>query len=158
MTLAELNALDRASAAREFRRCCASARWSTAMADARPFADLAALTRTADQLWSVLAEEDWHEAFAAHPRIGASGVSTPAWSREEQAGVTDDERDRLATLNRAYEDRFGHQFIVCASGRTGTEMLADLERRLRNPPRDELREAAEEQRKITQLRLRRLLT
>src|SRR4030095_7703042 len=107
---------------------------------------------------------DWREAFAAHPRIGdraeAPGPRSGAeagWSADEQAGRTDDSRARLARLNREYEQRFGHIFIICATGRTGDEMLGALERRMGNNPENELQEAAEEQRRIARLRLGKLL-
>jgi OHCU decarboxylase len=154
--LEELNATDHASAILELLRCCGSTRWASLMAGARPFADVAALARTADAIWAALDPQDWHEAFAAHPRIGAGGARTSAWSREEQSGVGDAMRDRLAALNRAYEERFGYIFIVCAAGRTGHEILRTLERRMQNDPGTELLEAAEEQRKITDLRLAKL--
>lgn len=116
------------------------------------------MARTADEIWASLGREDWLEAFAAHPRIGADPGRVSAWSREEQAGLDDAMRDRLAALNRAYENRFGRIFIVCAAGMTGNEMVRALERRLRNDVEEELRAAVEEQRKITRLRLGRLTT
>ena len=117
-------------------------------------------------VWASLDRADWLEAFAAHPRIGdrqagkAGGAGTVRdenWSAGEQSGVTDDSRARLEQLNRDYEARFGRTFIVCATGRGGAEMVALLERRMRNNPDAELREAGEEQRKITRLRLEKLL-
>lgn len=157
MTLPELNELDEPTAVRELLRCCGSSRWAALMARARPFADDAALRRTADAIWTSLGPSDWREAFAAHPRIGERGSAASAWSREEQAGAGD-ALDRFAALNRVYETRFGHIFVVCATGRSGAELSAELERRLANDPERELRVAAEEQRKITQLRLGRLLS
>ncbi len=157
MTLAELNALDESTAVRELLRCCGSSRWAAALARARPFEDEAALRRAADAIWTSLDPADWREAFAAHPRIGERGRQLSEWSRDEQAGAAD-AADRFAALNRAYEARFGRTFIVCASGRTGAELAAALERRLENDPEQELLMAAEEQRKITQLRLGRLLS
>ncbi len=127
------------------------------MVQARPFPDRRTLARIADDIWAALGREDWLEAFAAHPRIGASG-GLSAWSRDEQSGVDEAVRERFARLNQGYEDRFGHIFIVCASGRSGAELLRDVERRLGNDADDELREAAEEQRKITRLRLEKLTT
>jgi len=128
------------------------------MAAARPFADLEAMTKTADRIWGSLDRADWLEAFAAHPRIG--GRAESAWSREEQAraaAATDDVRERLALANDAYEQRFGYTFLVCATGKTAGEILESLDTRLPNPPEIELRVAAEEQRKITNLRLRKLV-
>jgi OHCU decarboxylase len=154
MQLSELNALDREAAAREFLRCCGSTRWAKRMAAARPFTDTESMARTADAVWAGLATADYLEAFAAHPRIGERAAS--AWSSQEQSGVTDPVRERFAQLNRAYEARFGYIFIICATGRSGAEMLEALERRLGNDARRELTIAAEEQRRITRLRLDKL--
>ena len=165
MRLAALNALDEAAAAEAFLRCCGSSRWAREMAAVRPFAGVEAMAGTAEARWSALDRADWLEAFAAHPTIGAgkAGEAGKAgrWSDEEQAGVADaaeQTKQRLADANRAYEARFGYIFIVCATGKTGSEMLALLEARLRHDAGEELRIAAEEQRKITQLRLRKLIT
>jgi hydroxyisourate hydrolase len=169
MRLRDLNSLDHEAASRTFLRCCGSTRWAAQMAAARPFADVEALSASANEIWLALSEADWLEAFAAHPRIGAGGAGTAggadasgaaAWSDHEQAGVAgaaEQTRRRLEEANRDYEARFGYIFIVCATGKTGDEMLALLERRLRHRPGDELRIAAEEQRTITQLRLKKLL-
>jgi OHCU decarboxylase len=131
------------------------------MAAARPFASVEAAADRSDAICSSFDRADWLEAFAAHPRIGereAAPAGEPRWSAAEQSGVTDSSRDRLAQLNREYERRFGYIFIICATGKTGDEMLHALERRMGNNPDDELREAAEEQRKIARLRLAKLLT
>ena len=133
------------------------------MAAARPFAGAEAMARTADALWSALEPVDWLEAFAAHPRIGetgAGGAGRAGWAQAEQSGVADaagQTKRRLANANRDYEARFGYIFIVCATGKTADEMLALLEGRLRHDAGVELGIAAEEQRKITQLRLNKLL-
>ena len=161
MQLAALNTLDAAAAAGELLRCCGSTRWARAMAGARPFASVEAAADRSDAIWSSLDRADWLEAFAAHPRIGereAAPAGQPRWSAAEQSGVTDTSRERLAQLNREYERRFGYVFIICATGKTGDEMLRALERRMENNPDDEIREAAEEQRKIARLRLAKLLT
>jgi OHCU decarboxylase len=171
MTVDELNALPADAAIREFLRSCGSTRWARAMEAARPFATIEVAVATADRIWSALAPGDWLEAFAAHPRIGerqpgpsaqsGSAGAARSWSEEEQAGVeraSAQLRDRLAAANRDYEARFGYIFIVCATAKTADEMLALLEERLANRPSDELRLAAEEQRKITSLRLSKLLT
>jgi 2-oxo-4-hydroxy-4-carboxy-5-ureidoimidazoline decarboxylase len=158
MRLDELNALDAEAAARELRRCCGSTRWSQRMAAARPFPDLAALIGAADRIWADLERGDWLEAFAAHPTIGEK--AGPAWSAQEQSGVAGAPLEvtaRLAIANRDYEARFGYIFIVCATGKSAAEMLGLLERRLGDDPEQELRIAADEQRKITRLRLARLL-
>ena len=155
MTLAVLNALDAADAERELLRCCGSERWAQRMAAMRPFVTFDALAGAADGIGASLERADWLEAFAAHPRIGECTRSS--WEAGEQAGVTSDARARFEALNRDYEARFGYIFIVCATGKGAGEMLDMLERRLRHDAATELRVAAEEQRRITRLRLAKLL-
>jgi OHCU decarboxylase len=164
MTLEELNALDPAVAEQELLRCCGARRWARAMAGSRPFRTLQAVQREADNIWLALDSVDWREAFAAHPRIGDSaagqGGEASTWSAREQAGMdtaTDDVRLRLEAANRNYEQRFGFILIVCASGLSASEMLANAERRLKHSSGEELFIAAEEQRKITQIRLAKLI-
>jgi OHCU decarboxylase len=157
--LERLNALGPVEAQAQLRSCCESAEWARRMAHERPFRGLDQALEAADRIWNTLSPEDWLEAFRAHPRIGdrsASGLAA-----EEQSGTRSAPaavRDALAAGNRAYEERFGHIFIVCAAGRSAGEMLALLRARLRNDRALELRVAAEEQRKITRLRLERSLT
>ena len=164
MTLGRLNALSAADAEAELLACCGSRRWAREMAARRPFADVAALLAAADEVWWALGPDDWHEAFRAHPRIGerkaapAQGARAASWSAQEQAGAAgDDVAAALAEGNRAYEERFGHIYIVCATGKTADEMLAILRARLANDAATELRAAAAEQAKITRLRLEKLL-
>ncbi len=142
------------------------------MAAARPFAAIDAMETAADAIWRSLDRADWLEAFAAHPKIGADRTGeagraggagredTKSWSQHEQAGAAgaaEATLRRLADANRDYEARFGYIFIVCATGKTADEMLSLLEARLRHDATGELPIAAEEQRKITRLRLRKLL-
>jgi OHCU decarboxylase len=112
-----------------------------------------------EDIWRSLGPPDWLEAFAAHPKIGERRTVS-AWSAAEQAGMQsadDDVRARIERLNAEYEQRFGFIFIVCATGKAPAEMLAALERRIANQPENELPLAAEEQRKITALRLAKLV-
>ncbi|HEX6912326.1 MAG TPA: 2-oxo-4-hydroxy-4-carboxy-5-ureidoimidazoline decarboxylase [Longimicrobium sp.] len=164
--LDRLNALPADAAARELRTCCGSRAWARRMVDARPFADPAALFQAADAVWWELDEAEWREAFRSHPRIGEKKAEAgqtgreQGWSAGEQAGMTRAAhaiRDALAEGNRAYEARFGYIYIVCATGRTADEMLSILRSRLANDPAAEIRVAAEEQRKITRIRLEKLL-
>ena len=120
----------------------------------------------ADEVWQSLDARDWLEAFGRHPKIGeqkaAAGQTEQerAWSAGEQSKVSEaDEaaREELARLNQAYAERFGYIFIVCATGRTPAEMLSLLRARLTNDPETEITVAAEEQRRITRLRLGKLL-
>jgi len=162
-----LNALPANEAEAQLLTCCGSTAFARRLAAARPFADRAALAATADAIWAALAPADWHEAFAAHPRIGSrkdvakKSAATRAWSEGEQAGMDTASAavaGRLVEANAAYEARFGHIYLVCATGRTAEELLATCLARLDNAPDVELRVAAEEQRKITHLRLEKLLT
>ena len=159
MSLAEhLNGLSKDAARAALRRCCGARRWADEMLAARPFGTDAELIAAAERVWWGLGRADWLEAFAAHPRIGER--TGEAWSRREQAGVdgaAEATRAALAQGNRAYEERFGHVFLICAAGQTADEMLGALRRRLVNDPATELRVAAEEHAKITRLRLDRLV-
>ena len=164
-TLARWNSLDTVAAAREALPCCGSHAWADGLAARRPFANVEELCEASDAVWAGLAEDDWREAFDSHPRIGqsharAATAESLAWSSEEQrAAVSPDETAKLALSerNRQYEEKFGRIFIVCASGRSAAEILAALERRMGNSAAVEMLEAAEQQRQITQLRLRRWL-
>jgi hydroxyisourate hydrolase len=160
--LDQLNRLSLKQAEAEFLKCCGSTRWARELTDARPFADIDNLVETADSIWRSLTEEDWLEAFRAHPKIGeqkAAAVQTEQarnWSAQEQSGTKSagaETKAALAEGNQKYEERFGFIFIVCATGKSSEEMLAVLNSRLQNDPKTELPVAAEEQRKITRLRL-----
>jgi len=164
--LARWNALEQEQAAEEILPCCGSTVWARGISSRRPIFDEAALLAASEEVWTRLSESDWLEAFLSHPRIGeAHGpASTPArsaaWSSEEQREVSGAEAEvkhALAEGNRAYEQRFHRIFIVCASGKSPSEILEILQRRLRNDESAELHEAAEQQRQITQLRLKKWL-
>ena len=142
--------------------CCGSARWVDRMLARRPFGSRIGLLTAAREEWNALEPRDWLEAFGHHPKIGdraSLAERFPAMyelSQKEQAGVTGASNavlDALADGNRAYEDRFGYIFIVCATGKSAEAMLALLRERLSNQPDAELRIAAGEQAKITALRL-----
>ena len=166
MTLAHLNQLDPAAAQPELQRCCGSSRWVKEMISHRPFHDEAQLFAVAEQIWRRLAPEDWREAFSHHPRIGDLNslrekfAHTRQWSTGEQAGMQDaaeEVLEALASGNTAYENKFGYIFIVCATGKSAAEMLAVLQQRLPHDPALEIKIAAEEQNKITRIRLEKLL-
>jgi OHCU decarboxylase len=155
--LAALDAMRESEAERELRRVCGSAEWARRMTAARPFRTPEELFVRAETEWWKLTETDWREALAAHPRIG----DREATGREarEQAGALsagDQTLEALARANAEYEARFGHIFVVCASGKSAAEMLALCRARLHNDPATEIRIAAGEQAKITRLRLERL--
>jgi 2-oxo-4-hydroxy-4-carboxy-5-ureidoimidazoline decarboxylase len=175
IAVAELDELPSAQAAELLRACCGATRWVAGMVARRPFHTRDVALDEADDVWWSLDPDDWLEAFAHHPRIGEGRSAAPqdpgsspgqaaraaAWSAGEQAGAAgaaDDVQAALAAANRAYEARFGHIYIVCATGKSAEEMLAIARVRLANDADTELRVAAEEQRKITRLRLEKLLT
>lgn len=166
MTLEQLNGLPRAEAAAALERCCGASAWVSRMCAARPFASAAALEEAAERVWWELGPADWREAFTHHPRIGDMSAlrekfaATAGWASNEQSGAAAASERTLAALaegNRAYEERFGYIFIVCATGKSADEMLALLSARLGNDTQAELRNAAAEQAKITRLRLAKLL-
>lgn len=159
------NSLGTADAAREVLPCCGSRVWAEGLAGRRPFGSAEELSATSDAVWWALPETDWQEAFDSHPRIGqqharSATAESLEWStREQRAAMSPDEelKAALAEGNRRYEEKFGRIFVVCASGRSAAEILAILEQRMENSADVELKEAAEQQRQITQLRLRRWL-
>jgi 2-oxo-4-hydroxy-4-carboxy-5-ureidoimidazoline decarboxylase len=164
--LARWNGLPAQEAAQEILACCGSTTWARALAARRPFRDASSIMATSDEVWNRLSPQDWLEAFSMHPRIGereapqAASAQSAAWSAQEQqkvAAVGETTHAALQEANREYENRFDRVFIVCASGKSAAEMLDILRRRLRNDDATELREAAEEQRKITNIRLKKWL-
>jgi allantoicase len=161
-----LNTLPDEEAAKELLQCCGSRRWAKQMVECRPYQSLETLIGTANDIWWSLQPDDWLEAFRSHPKIGekkaTESVSEQSreWSGQEQAGVSNaaaETIDSLSALNRNYEEKFGFIFIICATGKTSEEMLFALRERLEHEPTTELSIAAEEQNKITELRLRKLI-
>jgi 2-oxo-4-hydroxy-4-carboxy-5-ureidoimidazoline decarboxylase len=161
--LARWNSLDPESATRAILPCCGSQAWAEALTAKRPYTNEAALLTTSDTIWRSLPEAAWQQAFDSHPRIGQKHAQTHAteaslrWSAQEQrTALSANAAAKLAIeeANRRYEQRFNRIFIVCASGKTTSEILSILEARMNNDPQTELHEAAEQQRQITQLRLR----
>jgi 2-oxo-4-hydroxy-4-carboxy-5-ureidoimidazoline decarboxylase len=159
--LAAWNKADAASAFNAMLACCGARRWAAAMVGLRPIGSVQNLSAAADSAWSAMEEADWMEAFACHPRIGErkaahSSAKSAAWSRQEQSSANaaaEQVLTELAEGNAHYEQRFGITYIVCATGKSANEMLAILNRRLGSDRATELREAAEQQRQITQIRL-----
>jgi allantoicase len=153
-----VNTLTDDLAAEQLRTCCGSTEWVRRMMASRPFAAWSDLSQTAGEIWHSLKPDDWREAFAAHPRIGDRSGSR--WARQEQSGTasaSSESMDALASANREYEARFGHIYIVCATGHSADEMLAMAWQRIENAPDVELKVAADEQLKITKLRLLKLV-
>ncbi|HEX8286054.1 MAG TPA: 2-oxo-4-hydroxy-4-carboxy-5-ureidoimidazoline decarboxylase [Pyrinomonadaceae bacterium] len=161
-----LNHLGAEEARAALLACCGSARWADEVAALRPFWDVGQLLRLAGRVWRELGPDDWLEAFRAHPRIGErkaeaeTGEQSRQWAEGEQSGARDAASETLAALaeaNREYERRFGFIFIVCATGKTAGEMLGLLRSRITNDPETELRVAAGEQWRITELRLKKFM-
>jgi 2-oxo-4-hydroxy-4-carboxy-5-ureidoimidazoline decarboxylase len=160
--LREINEAPADGARAILSRACGSSRWVDRMMARRPFANDAKLLFAARNEWFGLTEADWLEAFSHHPRVGDRAAlemrfpKTHDLSAKEQAGVGAAGEDLLTALaegNSAYHDKFGFIFIVCATGKSAGEMLALLRERLTHDRANELRIAAEEQAKITALRL-----
>jgi 2-oxo-4-hydroxy-4-carboxy-5-ureidoimidazoline decarboxylase len=158
-TLAAFNAAPPEAAERDLLACCASGRFAKAIADGRPYAGPDALSDAVGTVFAGLSWDDIVESMNAHPRIGDRPASA-GWSAAEQSGAaaaSDQVRQGLAEGNLAYEERFGHVFLICASGRTGQEMLDQLRMRLKNDPQAERDVVRRELLNITQLRLAKLL-
>lgn len=136
-------------------RCVAVPRWANALIERRPCAEFAELLDAAGELTTGLTDDEVQLALADHPKIGQRTNS--AWSRSEQSGVDDRDTERLHAGNVAYEQRFGHIYLVCATGRGSADMLADLTARLANDPVTELGVVRVELGKIAALRLRRVV-
>jgi allantoicase len=165
-SLERFNRLPRQRTLRALLDCCGSKKWAEKMAARRPFAGEAELFDAADKTWSALAREDWLEAFLHHPPIGETRTKAKQsaiasrWSTKEQSAAqaaAPEVLEALAGQNRAYTEKFGYVFLICATGKSSAEILSSVRQRLPNDPDTELRIAAEEQRKITRLRLEKLL-
>ena len=166
MSVADFNDLPPAAARDALALCCVSERWIDRMLARRPFSSREAMLDCANSVWETLGEDDYLEAFEGHPRIGdvaslkARYAHSEELARGEQSGVSgadDATIARLAGGNRRYEERFGFMFIVCATGKSAAQMCELLEARLNNSREQELKIAAEEQRRILQLRLEKLV-
>jgi 2-oxo-4-hydroxy-4-carboxy-5-ureidoimidazoline decarboxylase len=149
----------------ELLKCCGSTAWAEQLGEKFPFDSIEELKKESDRIWYSLSEKDWKEAFSQHPKIGdveslqKKFATTSAWAEGEQSGVKNANDQVLLALqkgNEEYEQKFGFIFIVCATGKSAEEMLSLLQSRLINNPAFEIRVAAEEQNKITHLRLDKL--
>ena len=158
------NGLEPQAATAAILPCNGSLAWAEGVVALRPLKSVVELLMASDKVWLGLSKKAWQHAFDSHPRIGehkakAATEQSLAWSSGEQsaAQLTEETQAALAAANVAYEQRFGRIFIVCASGKTAAEMLEILRSRLANDAETELLEAAEQQRQITQIRLRKWL-
>ena len=163
-TLEEWNGLGAQAAVTAILPCNGSLAWAEGVVALRPLRGLGELLAASDKVWLGLSKKAWKHAFDSHPRIGeqkakAATEQSLAWSSGEQsaAQLTDETQAALAVANVEYEQKFGRIFIVCASGKTAAEMLEILRGRLSNDAETELLEAGEQQRQITQIRLRKWL-
>jgi OHCU decarboxylase len=164
--LTRWNSLPVDEAISEILPCCGSRAWAQDVVARRPFAEESELLTASTETWRRLTGSDWIEAFQSHPRIGgsrapqAASAQSEAWSTQEQQKVAeadDAAKIALADANREYERRFGRIFIICATGKSAPRILEALRRRLNNDGETELQEAAEQQRQITEIRLRKWL-
>lgn len=163
--------MEQALLRQELLNCCGSKSWAKMMMTFFPADDLAELLEDAEEVWFELSEDDWKEAFSHHPKIGdreslenkfasTAHPKTIGWASDEQIGVSSASPeliDALSEANKQYEEKFGYIFIVCATGKSAEEMLGMLQLRLRNSPAEEIKIAADEQNKITKLRIEKLL-
>ncbi len=166
-TLAQFNNLQAAAARALILRCCASTRWAECMVAARPYHSIAQFTEAADSHWRAMGRRDVLEAFRGHPQIGRpdslknADPGDHALAAQEQSAAARASAPVSASLikhNRDYEKKFGFIFIVCASGKSAEHILRLLRARMDNTHQQEFANAAEEQRKITQLRIHKLFT
>jgi OHCU decarboxylase len=169
--LARWNQLSVDDACQEIMACCGARAWAQGLTNRRPISNREDLLAAADEVWRSLGPADWMEAFRSHPRIGEPGggngkkkggqTRSGKWSSEEQNHITGEDaamRSRLHELNAEYERKFGRVFIVGATGKNAAEILRSLERRLANDDQSELVEAAEQQKEITRVRLKKWLS
>lgn len=154
MTLASFNAAPAHEAITEMLACCGSTRFARALTAGRPYPSSIAAQAAVDLVFESLNWDDVLEAMTEHPRIGAR---VGGQSATEQSGVADASRAALIAGNAQYEDRFGHVFLICATGLSGDQMLSALRERLKNTEDAERTVASAELRKITRLRVSKAL-
>ena len=160
LSLAGLNELPVPAAERSLADCCAAPGWASAVAAGRPYRSVDALLARSDRAVAGLTDTDLRAALAGHPRIGGRPAASVRWSGQEQAGVATADAELMAALaagNADYERRFGHIYLVCATGRTGQELLELLRERLANDPAQEWSVVGGELAKINRIRLRQLV-
>ena len=166
MTLPELNKLPVPELKHALLKCCGSGAWVEKISAEFPFDDVEQLIYRAEVNWYACDETDWREAFEHHPKIGdisslkSRFATTADWAQGEQSSLEqapDSVIEELALENRKYEEKFGYIFIVCATGKSATEMLSLLKERLVYSPEAEIKNAMIEQSKITRIRLKKLL-
>ncbi len=173
LSIDQLNRLSEEDAAIAFEQCCGANQWVERMVYSRPFESLTEVLETSDNVWEECDVDDYEDAFSYHVRIGDPEEMADLadagsdledlgrkWSQQELKSLENMSPDLLgafAQANAAYEERFGFLFVVCAPGKPPQEILGMLKERLANDPGTEIRLAAEEQNKITRMRLKKLL-
>ncbi|MEU5717961.1 2-oxo-4-hydroxy-4-carboxy-5-ureidoimidazoline decarboxylase [Streptomyces sp. NPDC020403] len=157
--LARFNTLTAEEAAAALHEVCASARWGSIVSAHRPYAGAEALFSASDAAMAELGPEDLAEAMAGHPPIGRPTPGDPASAREQRgmAGASEELRAEMLALNLAYQERFGHVFLICATGATGEQMRDAVKARIGNPPEREREIVRTELGKINRIRLTRLV-
>ncbi|MET9501904.1 2-oxo-4-hydroxy-4-carboxy-5-ureidoimidazoline decarboxylase [Streptomyces sp. NPDC006622] len=157
--LARFNALEESAALAVLHEACASTTWVAHLLAARPYATAADLYAAADAAMAELTAADLDEAMAGHPPIGRPEPGDPTSAREQRgmAGASEELRTRMLELNLAYQEQFGHVFLICATGRTGEQMRDALLERLGNTPDREREIVRAELRAINRIRLARLV-
>lgn len=164
--LNQLNFANEKVAFEQLLRCCGASKWALRVMAARPFADESALFAAGEREFDRLNEIDWLEAFSHHPQLGdleslkRKFAATSGWASGEQAGTavaSEAVLGEMARANLEYERKFGFIFILCATGKSAAEMLTELRIRIGNGREVEIENAAEQQKQITRLRLRKLL-
>ena len=165
MTIQQFNNSTIQQSKEDLFKCCGCTTWAEQLSQKFPFTSIDKLKSMSDKIWFSLEEKDWLEAFTHHPKIGdvksleQKFASTAQWASGEQASVNDATQNvliKLKELNDSYEKKFGYIFIVCATGKSAEEMLVLLKQRLQNNPAEEIKIAANEQNKITHLRIDKL--
>ena len=165
MTLQYLNTLTSQQLKEQLFNCCGSTKWAEQLLRKLPFNSIEELKYVSDKIWFECEKKDWLEAFTHHPKIGnvksleKKFASTAQWASGEQVSINAASQNvlvELKELNDLYENKFGYIFIVCATGKSAEEMLKLLKQRLPNNPEEEIKIAANEQNKITHLRIDKL--
>ncbi|MBU8552663.1 2-oxo-4-hydroxy-4-carboxy-5-ureidoimidazoline decarboxylase [Streptomyces rochei] len=157
--LARFNALEESAALAELHEACASTAWARHLLAARPYATVEVLYAASDAAMAELTADDLAEAMAGHPPIGRPKPGDPTSSREQagMAGASEELKAEMLDLNLAYQDKFGHVFLICATGRTGEQMRDAVKERIGNSPEQEREIVRTELGKINRIRLTRLV-
>jgi 2-oxo-4-hydroxy-4-carboxy-5-ureidoimidazoline decarboxylase len=157
--LARFNVLEERAALAALHEACASTEWARRLSAARPYATVEDLYAASDAAMAELATADLEEAMAGHPPIGRPKPGDPTSAREQagMAGAAEELKAEMLELNLAYQEKFGHVFLICATGRTGEQMRDAVKERIGNSPDQEREIVRTELGKINRIRLARLV-